>query len=127
MKHVTINGVKSATRLEAPVELSNGSLVVLKNGEAVQNVYLVVSFRDGKNRYGGESTTSYCSLVNIDTGYFAFEERCSRKTTVRRVLNHLLNLGTSSYAFNSHIPAESYGKYDIEYYGVRDYKIDISF
>ena len=124
MKNITINGQNVIARLDKEISLNNGNIILLKNNDGVKNAYMVTSFRDNKNRYG-EDTGSYCSLVNLDTGYIAFEERCSRKTTVRRVLNHLLKLGNSSYSHNLTIPTECYGMYDILCLHPGEFKIDI--
>ena len=126
MKNISINGKKRVTDLEREIELNNGALVVLKNDNGIDSVYMVVSFRDNKNRYNGASTSKYCTLLNLDSGVYAFEERCSRKTTVRRVLNHLLNLGGCDYFDNLSIPVERYGSFDIEVYRSGEYTIDIS-
>ena len=127
MKNISINGKKRVIDLEREIELNNGAIVILKNGDDVDNVYMVVSFRDNKNCYNGAPTAKYCTLLNLDTGAFAFEERASRKTTVRRVLNHILRLGCSDYSYNTSIPVETYGNYDIEVYRSGNYTIDISF
>ena len=126
MKNITFNGIKKVTNLNKEISLTNGSLVLLKDGGTVKDVFMVVSFRDNKTRYHGDPTTKYCSLVNLDTGYFPFEERCSRNTTVRRVLNHLLRLGSRSYEYNEPIPVSEYGDHDIEIYYNGKYEIDIS-
>ncbi len=125
MKHITINGRNEATRLEKAVHLYNGNLVLVKRDTKVERVLMVTSFRDGKNQYNGAKTGDYCSLIDLDTGYIAFDERCSRDTTVRRVLNHLLDLGTRDYEYNQAIPLEAYGKYDIECVSNKEYFLDI--
>lgn len=124
MKHITINGRNEAKRLEKPVHLHNGDLVLVKR-DKVERVLMVTSFRDGKNQYNGAKTGDYCSLIDLDTGCIAFEERCSRDTTVRRVLNHLFDLGTRSYAYNQAIPLEAYGALDIECISNKEYSLDI--
>lgn len=126
MKNITINGQKKTAQLEKELSLKNGSLVLLKHNGVVDRVYMVVSFRDNKDRYKGDDTAPYCTLVNLDTGVYAFEERCSRKTTVRRVLNHILDLGNRSYSHNLSIPTERYGLYDVEVKYSEEFKIDIS-
>ena len=126
MKNITINGQKKTAQLEKELSLKNGALVLLKQNGVVDLVYMVVAFRDNKNRYNGDNTGPYCTLVNLDTGGFAFEERCSRKTTVRRVLNHILDLGNASYSHNLSIPGERYGLYDVEVKYSGEFSIDIS-
>ena len=118
MNHITINGQNRKTNLEREIKLNNGSLVFLKNGNKVNQVYMVVSFRDNKNRYNYSPTTAYCSLLNLDTGNYEFEERCSRNTTVRRLLNHLLMVG-------SDMSDEKYRDYDVEIHLKNNYRIDI--
>lgn len=125
MKNITINGVKKLDVLEKEITLNNGSLVFQKNNGEIINVFMVVSFRDNKNRYNGDQTRSYCSLVNLDDGNFPFEERCSRHTTVRRVLNHLLGIGCTNIEYNASIPVKEYGNYDIEVFTPSGYKLDI--
>lgn len=90
MKNVTINGNKYGVDGDTPVSLNNGDLVIHYNkiGDVI-GAYLVTSFRDHKGRYGKDFATGYCSLINLDNGYIKFEERCSRTTTVARVLSHL--------------------------------------
>ncbi len=129
MKNISVNRKKIVVDLEREIVLNNGAIVVVKNGNDgnIISVYMVVSFRDNKNRYEGDSTKNYCTLLNLDNGEFAFEERCSRKTTVRRVLNHILRLGCSDYSYNTSIPVERYGNFDIEVYRSGNYTIDISF
>lgn len=127
MNNITINGVKTVVNLEREISLNNGALVFLKHNNSVKNVYMVVSFRDNKNCYGNQSTAKYCTLVNLDSGYFPFEERCSRKTTVRRVICHLLRLGGNDYKFNASIPVENFEGYDIEIHTNGTYKLDITF
>lgn len=121
MNNITINGNDTKLRGETPFKLLNGSLVVHynKNGK-VQSCFIVTSFRDSKNRYYGDATTSYCSLVDLDTGYLKFEERCSRTTTMARILSHL---NPSDY---KGVEAVKEGQY-IEVYPVGEYKIDLSF
>ena len=126
MQNITINGQKKTAWLEKELYLKNGSLVLLKHNGVVDRVYMVVSFRDNKNRYKGDDTAPYCTLVNLDNGVYVFEEYCSRKTTVRRVLNHILDLGNQNYSYNLSIPVERYGLYDVEVKYSDEYKIDIS-
>ena len=81
---------------------------------------MVTSFRDSKGDYRGQTTLTYCSLVNLDTGYLAFEERASRSTTVQRVLSHL-NKG--DYYGQKAVKEGQF----IEVYAPGDFKIDLSF
>ena len=117
MKHIFINGKNN---LEKEISLNNGSLVLQKNKGEVINVFMVISFRDNKNRYVDNDTRAYCTLVNLDTGYNAFEERCSRNTTVRRVLNHLLSVGVVDRDYD-------YGNADIEVIPVGKYNLNVEF
>ena len=87
---------------------------------------MVTSFRDNKNKYDGCNTTSYCSLVNLDNGSLVFEERCSRNTTVRRVLNNILRLCFSMpYNPDSKENDGQMKNYDIDYYGNGTYKLEV--
>lgn len=121
MKNVTINGKKYERDGETPVKLNNGSLVVHYNKMGdVLGAYIVTSFRDSKGNYSGQQTTTYCSLINLDNGYIAFEERASRSTTVKRVLSHL-NKG--DYYGQQAVKEGQY----IEVYASGNFKIDLSF
>lgn len=121
MKNVTINGKKYERDGETPVKLNNGSLVVHYNKMGnVLGAYIVTSFRDSKGNYSGQQTATYCSLINLDNGYIAFEERASRSTTVKRVLSHL-NKG--DYYGQQAVKEGQY----IEVYAPGDFKIDLSF
>ena len=122
MNHITINGQKETDRLERELSLRNGALVLVKNADTIKSVFMVVSFRDHKGNYAGQDSAPYCTLVNLDSGYYAFEERCSRATTVRRVLNHILRLGTRRRVDKE----EPYGLYDVEVKCPNEYRIDIS-
>lgn len=122
MKNVVINGKSIERRAETPVKLNNGSLVVHYNklGD-VLGAYVVTSYRDqNKTLRNTEHTASFCSLVDLDNGYLKFEERCSRTTTMARVLSHL---NPSDYAGAEAIKDGQY----VEVYAVGTYKIDLSF
>lgn len=124
MQNVTINNQKCGIDHEAKISLTNGSLVIHRNrlGD-VLGAYLVTSFRYNRGvttDKAKEATQSYCSLINLDTGYIAFDERASRSTTIKRVLSHL-NKG-DYYAEQ----AVKEGQY-IEVYYSGEYKIDLQF
>lgn len=90
MKNVTVNGRKFEVLKDKGIQLNNGDLVLHYNRMGIcLGAYLVVSFRDNKDRYHGDKTNSYCTFVNLDDGAFKFEERCSRHTTVGRVMSHI--------------------------------------
>lgn len=126
MNNVFIKGQIPDLNLDRKLNLHNGSLIIVKQRDTITGIYMVVSFRDNKNKYNGSNTTSYCSLVNLDNGSFAFEERCSRSTTVRRVLNHVLRLGFSMpYNPNSKENDNQMKDYDIDYYGNGAYKLEV--
>lgn len=92
MKNVTVNKKKYGVNGDTPVKLNNGGLVLHYNKVGdILGAYLITSFRDSNGRYKGDQTSTYCSLVDLDNGYLKFEERCSRVTTVERVLSHLCN------------------------------------
>ena len=124
MQNVTINNQKCGIDHEAKISLTNGSLVIHRNrlGD-VLGAYLVTSFRYNRGvttDKAKEATQSYCSLINLETGYIAFDERASRSTTIKRVLSHL-NKG-DYYAEQ----AVKEGQY-IEVYYSGEYKIDLQF
>ena len=81
MKNVTINSKKYGVDGEAPIRLNNGSLVLHYNKNAdVLGAYIVTSYRDqsGYCKHNGRETSQFCSLVDLDTGYLKFEERCNK-------------------------------------------------
>lgn len=122
MKNVTINGKVYEVVGGKCLKLNNGCLVLHFNklGD-VMGAYIVTSFRDQKNSLPNkESTANYCSLVDLDTGYLAFEERCSRNTTVARVLSHL-----NQHDFEARQALKD-GQY-VEVYNMGSYKIDLTF
>lgn len=126
MNNVFIKGQIPDLNLDRKLNLHNGSLIIVKQRDTITGIYMVVSFRDNKNKYNGSNTTSYCSLVNLDNGSLAFEERCSCSTTVRRVLNHVLRLGFSMpYNPNSKENDNQMKDYDIDYYGNGAYKLEV--
>ena len=123
MQNVTINRKKYGADGDTPIKLNNGSLVLHYNklGDVI-GAYIVTSYRDQRGTLKNpEHTTGYCSLVNLDNGYLKFEERCSRTTTMGRVLAHLVPNGD----FGGKEAIKS-GQY-IEVYPVGEYKIDLTF
>ena len=102
MQNIKIKGMKTSPDLDRKIRLTNGSIIIQKENDIVIGVYMVISFRDNKNRYAGDSTTGYCTLINLDTGKIAFEERCSRCTTERRVLRHLTFAKTTTFGGYPH-------------------------
>ena len=126
MNNISIKDIYECADLDRKVNLGNGSIVIQKEKDQVIGVYLVVSFRDSKNKYNGSSTTSYCTLVNLDNGQIAFEERCSRATTERRVLRHLTRAGYS-YPYNpdSHEQDYKFQNMRIQVYPCGNYKVNL--
>ena len=122
MSNVTI-GVKSSETIgDRPIILHNGNLVLHFDGnDNCIGAYIVTAFRDYKGVCDNKERAFaiYCSFINIDNGYLAFDERCSRTTTVARVLSHL-NPGD----FNAEKSIKD-GQY-IKVYNVGDYKIDLT-
>lgn len=58
-------------------------------------------------------------MVNLDNGQLAFEERCSRATTERRVLRHLTRAGFSyPYDPNSHEQDSKFYNMRVQVYNV---------
>lgn len=102
MQNIKIKGMKTSPNFDRKIRLTNGSIIIQKENDIVIGVYMVISFRDNKNRYSGDSTTGYCTLINLDTGKIAFEERCSRCTTERRVLRHLTFAKTTTFGGYPH-------------------------
>lgn len=126
MNNISIKGICECADLDRKINLSNGAIVIQREKEQVIGVYLVTSFRDNKNKYGNDSTTSYCSLVNLDNGQLAFEERCSRATTERRVLRHLTRAGYSyPYNPNSHDQDYKFQNMRVQVYCNGNYKINL--
>lgn len=126
MNNISIKGVCECADLDRKINLSNGSIVIQKDREQVIGVYLVTSFRDNKNKYGNDNTTSYCTLINLDSGQIAFEERCSRATTERRVLRHLTRAGYS-YPYNpdSREQDSKFANMRVQVYTNGNYKVDL--
>lgn len=125
MNNISIKGVCKCADLDRKINLGNGSIVIQKENEQIIGVYLVISFRDNKNKYGNDSTSSYCTLVNLDSGQIAFEERCSRATTERRVLRHLTRAGFSMpYDPNSREQDNKFANMRVQVYPNGNYKMD---
>ena len=126
MNNISIKGICECVDLDRNIKLTNGSIVIQKENDKVVGVYLVVSFRDNKNKYGNDSTNSYCTLINLDNGQFAFEERCSRATTERRVLRHLTRAGfTYSYDPNSREQDSKFYNMRVQVYNNGNYKVNL--
>lgn len=65
-------------------------------------------------------------MLNLDSGQFAFEERCSRNTTVRRVLRHLLRVGyTMPYNPDATDDDFQLRNYDVEVHDCGNYKMEL--
>ena len=126
MNNISIKGVCECADLDRKVNLSNGAIVIQKEKDQVIGVYLVISFRDNKNKYNGANTGSYCSLVNLDNGQIVFEERCSRATTERRVLRHLTRAGYSyPYNSDSHEQDSKFSNMRVQVYPNGNYKVNL--
>lgn len=120
MNNVTVNKQRYGVKGDTPVKLNNGGLVLHYNKlGGVLGAYIITSFRDSGSCTEGKSTSTYCSLVNLDTGYIQFEERCSRNTTVKRVMSHLTK---GEYYSEQSIKEGQY----IEVYLPGSYSIDIT-
>lgn len=123
---ITLNNNRVTTNVipdgNIPITLHNGSLVLhfSKNKKELLGAYVVTSFRDNKSRYGNDSTTNFCTLIDMQTGYPKFEERCSRSTTMSRIISHL-----SSGDFKGE-EALKRGEF-IEVYSRSNYTVDFSF
>jgi len=126
MNNISIKGICECVDLDRNIKLTNGAIVIQKENDSVIGVYLVVSFRDNKNKYGNDSTNSYCTLINLDNGQFAFEERCSRATTERRVLRHLTRAGfTYPYNPNSREQDSKFYNMRVQVYNNGNYKVNL--
>jgi hypothetical protein len=106
-----------------PVRLNNGDLLLWCNAYGgTKSAYMVVSFRKQGHDSTCYNTNQYCSLLNLEDGTLAFDERCSRGTTVNRILCHLnrgsYNGGTSHLDYcnpsNQKIRQFRSGNYQIE-------------
>ena len=126
MNNISIKGICECVDLDRNIKLTNGAIVIQKENDSVIGVYLVVSFRDNKNKYGNDSTNSYCTLINLDNGQFAFEERCSRATTERRVLRQLTRAGfTYPYNPNSREQDSKFYNMRVQVYNNGNYKVNL--
>ncbi|MCJ7965759.1 hypothetical protein MT487_01570 [Lachnospiraceae bacterium NSJ-171] len=126
MNNISIKGICECVDLDRNIKLTNGAIVIQKENDSVIGVYLVVSFRDNKNKYGNDSTNSYCTFINLDNGQFAFEERCSRATTERRVLRHLTRAGfTYPYNPNSREQDSKFYNMRVQVYNNGNYKVNL--
>lgn len=120
MRNITIVGMCKAHDYERKIDLRNGTLLVHFSAKGgVLAAYIVTSFRDNKNKYSSDSTNSYCSFVNIDDGTIAFEERCSRNTTEKRIISHL---NSSDYMAERSIKEGQF----LKVFKNGDYKFDIT-
>ena len=126
MKNIEINGICEYADLDRKLWLQNGSIIIHRLRKNVVGAYLVTSFRDGENKYPGQCTTNYCTLVNLDTGQYAFPERCSRSTTERRILRHIERLGFK-YPYNPDDKSDDYRLQGmrVQVYASGDYKIKL--
>lgn len=100
MATVKVCGVSNYDEDRA-LTLNNGDIIVaLAQGVAVGH-FMVTSFRGpSREPYAARPTDTrkYCTFINLAIGYPAFEEPCSRSTTLKRVLSHLCNNPQSSRA-----------------------------
>lgn len=126
MNNISIKGVCDCNDLDRKITLQDGTLVVQKENENVLGVFLVIPFRDNKNKYGNQQTSTYCSIIDLDTGKLKFEERCSRSTTERRLLRHLTRSGFSyPYEPDSHEQDKNFKDMRVQVYRNGNYKLDI--
>lgn len=96
-KNITVNGKE----YNSSISLNNGDIISVRmtDDDSIK-FFMVTSYRDplGSKRYeSGMQYSNYCSLINLETGYIQFDERCSRYTTVERVCNHLDNPNRSKH------------------------------
>lgn len=99
------------------MKLLSGDIIIFKDANnKVLKTYFVIPFRNSTNNPSWEETHKYCSLINLESGFIAFDEPCSRKTTELRILSHLCgccdNPGKSNYSYDySKIAGRSIEKY----------------
>jgi hypothetical protein len=122
MENVTIKG-KPVVDSNHVMRLNNGDLLLWCDSSGnVKATYLVVSFRKQGHDSYCFSTAHHCSLLDLDDGTLAFDEKCSRSTTINRILCHLnrgsYNGGTShlDYAnpYNQRLLQYKHGNFKIE-------------
>ena len=126
MRNIRINKDETYNHLNKKIKLNNGSLVFLKEYGKIIKVFLVTSFRDGTGKYLGLSTSEYCSLLDLDNGQIIFKERCSRDTTIKRILSHILRLNNKKNVNDNINDILLSTKYDIEVYSLGSYILDIN-
>lgn len=127
IQNIRITGVAENVDLDRKVKLTNGDLVIQKEEGQVIGIYLVSSFWDHKNKYDMKNRASYCSFINLDTGQLAFEERCSRVTSERRVLRHLTRAGyTYPYDPDSKDQDDKFSNMRIQIYSNGQYTMNIA-
>ena len=94
MPQIIIN--QSPRKEDDSLKLNNGSIVVLYDEYNTPiRSYLVTSYRGDKNGYY-KIRSQYCTLIDLATGYPAFEEPSSRDTTISRLSKHIYE-GSISY------------------------------
>jgi hypothetical protein len=107
------------------LRLNNGDLLLWYNayGE-LKGAFMVVSFRKQGHDQSCFNTNQHCSLLNFDDGTLAFDERCSRNTTVNRILCHL-NRGSYNGG-TSHLDYSNPGNQRIKQFRSGNYQIELS-
>lgn len=86
MPQITIN---RSQRKDENLSLNNGSLVVLYDEYNMPiRSYIVTSYRGDESQYR-KPRGQYCTLIDLATGYPAFEEPSSRSTTISRLTKHI--------------------------------------
>lgn len=92
MATVKVHGLNNYDE-DRKLSLNNGDIVIAIANRISIGHFMVSSYRGEAKRepYSArpKNTRSYCCLIDLATGYPAFEEPCSRNTTLKRVLNHL--------------------------------------
>lgn len=82
MKNVVVER-ESKVDLNKKLHLNNGSLVILKKGQVISEIYYVIPFSNLT------SDGRYCALMNLDSGEVDFRFKCSRLTSVGSVIRHI--------------------------------------
>ncbi len=99
MATVRVHGLNNYGE-DRKLSLNNGDIIIALAQRASIDHYMVSSYRGEVKRepysVRPKNARSYCCLINLETGYPAFEEPCSRSTTVKRVLSHLTGVSQSN-------------------------------
>ncbi|MCR0568339.1 hypothetical protein MKC54_09400 [[Clostridium] innocuum] len=92
MATIRVSGLNNYNE-DRKLTLNNGDIIIAIANRISISHFMVSSYRGEVKRepycVRPKSTRSYCCLIDLATGYPAFEEPCSRNTTLKRILSHL--------------------------------------